>query len=172
MQSKPASSSESALAARAKTSEQRITNLFAKSDGTETIAGLRQEMMHTMEEHVGIYRTGENLAKACEKISELRQRYANIAITDKSHVFNTDLLQALELGAMLDCAETVTVGARDRKESRGAHQRLDYTARDDANLLKHTLTHYHPTEPPRVEYLDVVITKSQPGVRDYSGAKK
>ena len=91
---------------------------------------------------------------------------------DKTSVFNTDLLQALELGSMLDCAEAVTVGARDRKESRGAHQRLDFTARDDQNFLKHTLAYYHPKEPPRIDYLDVVITKSQPGVRDYSGAKK
>jgi fumarate reductase flavoprotein subunit len=95
-----------------------------------------------------------------------------MALTDKSKVFNTDLMQALELNSMLDCAEAVAVGARDRKESRGAHQRLDFTARDDQNFLKHTLTYYHPKEPPRVEYLDVVITKSQPGVRDYSGAKK
>jgi fumarate reductase flavoprotein subunit len=81
-------------------------------------------------------------------------------------------MQALELGSMLDCAETVAVGARDRLESRGAHQRLDFTARDDQKFLKHSLAHYHPKEPPRIEYLDVVITKSKPGVRDYSGAKK
>ena len=161
-----------ALAAKAKASQNRIQALFDKSNGTETIAGLRQEMMDTMEANVGIYRTGEGLAAACEKIAELRQRYANIALTDKTHVYNTDLLQALELGSMLDCAEAVTVGARDRKESRGAHQRLDFTSRDDQNLLKHSLAHYHPKEPPRIEYLDVVITKSQPGIRDYSGAKK
>ena len=128
--------------------------------------------MATMEENAGIYRTGEELARACEKVAELRQRYVNLGLTDKSKVFNTDLMQALELGSMLDCAEAVAVGARDRKESRGAHQRLDFTERDDQNFLKHTLSYYHPKEPPRVEYLDVVITKSQPGVRDYSGAKK
>ncbi len=172
LQSGLPASKGAALAAKAKASQDRIQTLFDKSNGTESIAGLRQEMMDTMEANVGIYRTGEGLAAACEKISELRQRYANIALTDKSHVYNTDLMQALELGSMLDCAEAVTVGARDRKESRGAHQRLDFTARDDENLLKHSLAHYHPTEPPRIEYLDVVITKSQPGVRDYSGAKK
>ena len=73
---------------------------------------------------------------------------------------------------MLDCAEAVAVGGRDRKESRGAHQRLDFTERDDHNFLKHTLTYHHPKEPPRIDYLDVVITKSKPGVRDYSGAHK
>jgi fumarate reductase flavoprotein subunit len=172
IQSGLSNSNDGALAAQAKNSEDRIRTLFDKRDGTETVAGLRKEMMATMEENAGIYRTGEELARACEKVSELRQRYAHLALTDKSKVFNTDLMQALELNSMLDCAEAVAVGARDRKESRGAHQRLDFTARDDQNFLKHTLTYYHPKEPPRVEYLDVVITKSQPGVRDYSGAKK
>jgi fumarate reductase flavoprotein subunit len=164
-------SKDAALATQAQASEARISALMNKSDGAETIAGLRKEMMETMETNVGIYRTGSELATACDKIAELRQRYANIALHDKTHVYNTDLMQALELGSMLDCAEAVTVGARERKESRGAHQRLDFTERDDQNLLKHTLA-YHPTEPPRLDYLDVVITQSQPGVRDYSGAKK
>ena len=163
---------DAALTARARDSEGRILALFARGQGTESIAGLRKEMMHTMEEGAGIYRTGEELAKTCDKIAELRQRYAGIALHDKTHVYNTDLLQALELGSMLDCAEAVAVGARDRQESRGAHQRLDFTARDDQNFLKHTLAYYHPSEPPRLDYLDVVITQSQPGVRDYSGAKK
>lgn len=172
VQSGPPASKDATLAAKAQESENCIQALFAKSGGQETIAGLRKEMMHVMEEHAGIYRTGEGLAAACEKIAELRQRYANIALNDKSRVYNTDLMQALELGAMLDCAEAVTVGARDRQESRGAHQRLDFTARDDQKFLKHTLAYYHPKEPPRIDYLDVVITKSQPGVRDYSGAKQ
>ena len=107
-----------------------------------------------------------------DKIAELRQRYAGIELHDKSRVYNTDLMQALELSSMLDCAEAVAVGARDRQESRGAHQRLDFTERDDQKYLKHSMAYYHPKEPPRIEYLDVVITKSQPGVRDYSGAKK
>lgn len=172
LQSGSSASNDAALSAQAKASEDRIRTLFERSAGTETVAGLRKEMMHTMEENAGIYRTGEELQRACEKIAELRGRYANLALTDKSKVFNTDLMQALELGSMLECAEAVAVGARDRKESRGAHQRLDFTARDDQNFLKHTLAYYHPKEPPRIDYLDVVITKSQPGVRDYSGAKK
>ena len=114
----------------------------------------------------------DRLETACKKISDLRQRYAGIEIHDKSSVYNTDLLQALELGSMLDCAEAVTVGALARTESRGAHQRLDFTERDDQRFLKHSLAYYHPKEPPRLDYLDVVITKSPPGVRDYSGGKK
>jgi fumarate reductase flavoprotein subunit len=172
LQSAPGTSNGAALAAKAEASQARIRALFDKSGGKESISGLRQEMMHTLEEGAGIYRTGESLTATCDKIAELRQRYAGIELNDKTNVFNTDLLQALELGSMLDCAEAVAVGARDRKESRGAHQRLDFTARDDSNFLKHTLAYYHPKEPPRIEYRDVVITKSQPGVRDYSGAKK
>ncbi|HOB61216.1 MAG TPA: fumarate reductase (quinol) flavoprotein subunit [Candidatus Competibacteraceae bacterium] len=172
MQSGLSTAKDAALAAQAKDSESRIQALFDQPAGQETINGLRQEMMHTMEQGAGIYRTGEGLAATCDKIAELRQRYVGISINDKSRVYNTDLMQALELGSLLDCAEAVAVGARDRKESRGAHQRLDFTARDDQNLLKHSLAYYHPKEPPRIDYLDVVITKSQPGVRDYSGAKK
>jgi fumarate reductase flavoprotein subunit len=122
-----------------------------------------------MEQHAGIYRTGEGLAAACGKLADLRRRYRGIELHDKTNVYNTDLLQALELGSMLDCAEAVAVSARERKESRGAHQRLDFSARDDKNYLRHSLAVYHPTQAPRVDYCDVVITRSQPGVRDYSG---
>lgn len=163
---------DAAVTKQAEAAQGRIRALFERSGGTESISGLRKEMTDTMEEHVGIYRTREGLEAACAKVGELRLRYSGIELHDKTNVYNTDLLQALELGAMLDCAEAVAVGALERKESRGAHQRLDFEARDDENYLKHTLAHYHPKEPPRIEYLDVVITKSKPSVRDYSGAKK
>jgi fumarate reductase flavoprotein subunit len=172
IQSGPPAAKEAALAAKADAAQGRIRALFLKTNGTESISGLRKEMMTTMEANVGIYRTREALAEACDKISELRGRYAGIELHDKTNVYNTDLLQALELGSMLDCAEAVTVGALARTESRGAHQRLDFTERDDDKFLRHTLTYFHPKEPPRIDYLDVVITKSKPGVRDYSGAKK
>ena len=110
-----------------------------RTGGTETVAGLRKEMMQTMEEHAGIYRTGEGLAAACAKLADLRRRYRAIELHDKTNVYNTDLLQALELGSMLDCAEAVTQSALARKESRGAHQRIDFPARDDAQFLKHSL---------------------------------
>jgi fumarate reductase flavoprotein subunit len=172
LQATPGSGNAAALAAKAEASQARIRALFDKSKGTETISGIRGEMMHTLEEGAGIYRSGDSLAKTCDKLAELRQRYDSISLNDKTGVYNTDLLQALELGSMLDCAEAVAVGGRDRKESRGAHQRLDFTARDDDSFLKHSLAYFRPKEPPRIEYLDVVITKSKPGVRDYSGAHK
>ena len=160
---------DAALEAAGQQAQARIRELFQRSGGSESIAGLRREMMQTLEENAGIYRSGEGLVQANAKLAELRRRYANIELHDKSNVYNTDLLQALELGSMLDCAEAVTVSALERKESRGAHQRLDFVERDDARYLKHSLAHYQGSGVPRIEYLDVVITKSQPGVRDYSG---
>jgi fumarate reductase flavoprotein subunit len=140
-----------------------------RGGGAETVAGLRREMMKAMEEHAGIYRSGEGLAAACAKLGELRRRYKKLELHDKTNVYNTDLLQALELGSLLDCAESVVQTALARKESRGAHQRLDFVERDDKNFLRHSLAYHHPSEPPRVDFRDVVITQSQPGVRDYSG---
>ncbi len=161
-----------ALDARADESQARIRALFSRTDGTESMSGLRKEMMDTMEKNVGIYRTEAGLKEAVDKITELRHRYRHVILNDKSNVFNTDLFQVLELGCMLDCASALTVGALARKESRGAHQRLDYTERDDDKYLRHSMVHFQGMEQPRVDYLDVVITKSPPGVRDYSGDHK
>ena len=93
-------------------------------------------------------------------------------MNDKSNVFNTDLQSALELRNLLVIAETVAEASLQRRESRGAHQRLDYTERDDVNFLKHSLCFREPDDRPRVEWSDVTITRSKPGVRDYSGDKK
>ncbi|MGB7541858.1 MAG: fumarate reductase (quinol) flavoprotein subunit [Burkholderiales bacterium] len=172
LRSRQPKSNESAAAARAQAAQSRIRAFFDNTNATESISGLRKEMMTTMEQNAGIYRSGEGLTEACGKLAELRRRYAGIELHDKTNVYNTDLLQALELGSMLDCAEAVTMSALQRKESRGAHQRLDFTSRDDGNYLKHSLAWYRPKDSPRVDYLDVVITKSPPGVRDYSGARK
>ncbi len=161
-----------ALNARAEETQKRIDGLYARTNGTESMSGVRKEMMDTMEKNAGIYRTEEGLQEGVKKIHDLRQRYGKVILTDKSKVFNTDLFQMLELGSMLDCAEAVAVGALARKESRGAHQRLDYVERDDKNFLRHTLVYHKGLEPPRIDYLDVVITKSPPGVRDYSGDHK
>jgi len=160
---------EAALAAEAAAAQGRVRALMQRTGGGETVAGLRKEMMQVMEEHAGIYRTGEGLAAACARLADLRRRYRAIELHDKTNVYNTDLLQALELGSMLDCAEAVTQSALARKESRGAHQRLDFVERDDKNFLRHSLAIYHATQAPRLDYSNVVITKSQPGVRDYSG---
>ncbi len=163
---------DAALTAQADASQAKIRALFLRTPGKESIAGLRKEMTDTMEEGCGIYRTQEGMEKTCAKLSELRRRYADVALHDKTNVYNTDLLSALELGSMLDCAEAVAMSGRERHESRGAHQRMDYPERDDSKYLRHSMAYYNGLEPPRIDYLDVVITTSPPGVRDYSGAKK
>jgi len=162
--------SEGARAALAAAAQGRLRELVQRTGGSETVAGLRREMMQTMERHAGIYRSGEGLDEACAGLAELRRRYRRLELHDKTNVYNTDLLQALELGSMLDCAEAVVQSARARQESRGAHQRLDHARRDDARYLKHSLAHWRGEEAPGIDYLDVVVTRSTPGVRDYSGA--
>ena len=161
--------SDTATGALADAAQARVRALFQRTGGKESVAGLRKEMMHTMEQHAGIYRSGEGLTEAYRTLDELKRRYASIELHDKTNVYNTDLLQVLELGSMLDCAEAVTASALARTESRGAHQRLDFTAHDDTKFLKHSMASYRRGEPPGIQYLDVVITRSQPGVRDYSG---
>ena len=160
---------DAAADALAEAAQGRIRALFQRSDAAESVAGLRREMLRTMEQHAGIYRSGEGLAAACATLAGLRRRYARVELHDRTNVYNTDLLQVLELGSMLECAEAVAVSASARTESRGAHQRLDFVERDDRNFLRHSLAYYDPAQAPRIGYSDVVITRSQPGVRDYSG---
>ncbi len=161
-----------ALKARADESQARIREIFSRTNGTESMSGLRKEMMDTMEKNAGLYREENGLKEAVAKLADLRQRYHKIVLHDKSNVFNTDLFQVLELGSMLDCAQALVVSALARKESRGAHQRLDYVERDDQTFLRHSMAYFQGQQAPRLDYLDVVITKSPPGVRDYSGDHK
>jgi fumarate reductase flavoprotein subunit len=102
-------------------------------------------------------------------MNDIRRRYADVELEDKSNVYNTDLIQTLELGAMIDVAGAIAVSAFERKESRGSHQRLDHQRRDDETYLKHSLAHYVTGGDPRIEYRDVVITRSEPGERVYGG---
>ncbi len=166
------SGDEAVLDAQAESIVTGVRELLQKNGSSETISGLRREMRTTLEEGAGIYRDEEGARLTCEKIAELRERYSGIEINDKSNVFNTDLQSALELRNLLDVAETVAEGSLQRRESRGAHQRLDYTERDDEKFLKHSLCYRQPDGRPRVEWSDVLITRSQPGTRDYSGGKK
>jgi len=154
---------------QASEAEQRIKSLYTRK-GTERVSVLRNELTHSMEDGCGIYRSEDTLKSTCEKIVEVRERFKDVMLEDKSSVFNTDLFQVLELGAMIECAQTVAVSALERKESRGAHQRLDHVKRDDVKYLKHSMAFYNPNGDPRIDYLDVVITKSQPAERVYGGA--
>ena len=160
------------LEAQAKQSQAKVRELFSRTQGKETVHGIRTEMMNTMEKNAGIYREEVGLKEAVDTMAQLRERFGRVALHDKSSVFNTDLFQVLELGGMLDCAQSLVVGALARKESRGAHQRLDFPERDDNTFLRHSMVTYQGQDAPKLDYLDVVITKSKPGVRDYSGDHK
>ena len=161
-----------ALTAQAENIVTGIRELLQQSGGDESISGIRREMKTALEEGAGIYRDEEGAATACAEIAGLRQRYSAIEVHDKSNVFNTDLQSALELRNMLEVAETIAEASLERRESRGAHQRMDHTERDDVNFLKHSLCFRQSDGRPRVEWSEVTITRSQPGVRDYSGDKK
>ena len=159
------------VTAQAEQSVTYIRELLQQTGSGESISGIRREMRSTLEEGAGIYRDEEGAQASCDKIAELRQRFKGIEVHDKSNVFNTDLQSALELRNLLAVAETVAEASLQRRESRGAHQRLDYTERDDENFLKHSLAYRRDGDRPSIEWLDVTITRSQPGVRDYSGGK-
>ena len=157
-----------ALEAKAKDEQVRIQQQFInKTGGTERIASLRTEMTKTMEAGAGIYRTQDSLQETCDKVSELKERFANITLDDRSLTFNTDLTAALELECMLDVAEAVAYSAVARKESRGSHQRIDHPQRDDKNFLAHSMAYRTDDGPPRIKYRDVVITRWPPAERKY-----
>ena len=141
--------------------------LFSRRDGRERIADVRTDMQHTMEGSAGIYRDAGSLRKGVDTLGELRERFANIAVEDGTRTFNTELVAALELGAMLDIAQTMVACALRREESRGAHQRTDFPLRDDERFLAHSLVSRNGDGSPRVEYLPVTITRWPPGERVY-----
>jgi len=156
---------------QADAARQRAMNLVNRSKGSERIAVLRNEMALSMERGCGIYRNGTDMQATCDKIDELKLRYGNVEVGDKSSVWNTEWLLAIELGYLLDVAQAIAYSALNRKESRGAHQRLDgFDQRDDANYLKHSLAQYADAGPPRIDYGRVAITRSQPGTRAYGAA--
>ncbi|MFJ7047989.1 succinate dehydrogenase flavoprotein subunit [Streptomyces sp. JV178] len=141
------------------------------STGNERVAELRRELQETMDANVMVFRTEQTIKTAVEKIAELRERYRNVAIQDKGKRFNTDLLEAIELGNLLDLAEVMAVSALARKESRGGHYREDYPNRDDVNFMRHTMAYREVgddgSETVRLDYKPVVQTRYQPMERKY-----
>ena len=144
------------------------------SNGTERIAVIRRELQESMDRNAQVFRTEESLTEVTEVIHNLRERYKNILVQDKGKRFNTDLLEAVELGFLLDLAEVVVYSARNRKESRGAHMREDFPTRDDANHMQHTMA-YLSGDPMsadagdhiRLDWKPVVVTRYQPMERKY-----
>ncbi|MFF0527909.1 fumarate reductase (quinol) flavoprotein subunit [Nocardia amikacinitolerans] len=141
--------------------------LMRHAEGSERIADIRTEMHKTMETGAGIYRDGDSLAKAADTLRELRDRFADVGLDDHSRAFNTELVAVLELSCMLDVAECIIACAHAREESRGAHQRTDFPARNDQRYLAHSMIHREPDGSGRVSYLPVTITRWPPGERVY-----
>jgi len=146
--------------------EKRLYDDLLNRNGKEDLYALRRELRSCMDQYVGVYRTGDDLSKALEIIKKIKVRYNDIKIADKGHTYNTNLIDALELGNLLDLAEVMVTGALNRTESRGAHARRDHKTRDDVNWLKHTLAFYEK-EGPRLDYKPVNITMWKPVERKY-----
>jgi len=146
--------------------EKRIFDEILGREGDYGVPEIRSRLRRVMSEKVEIFRTGDELEAAVKEIRELKRMFEDVRVDDKGRRFNTALVQALELSSMLDVSEVTALGALARKESRGAHYRLDYPNRDDENWLKHTLA-YYTKEGPVLKYIPVTITKWPPTVRKY-----
>lgn len=142
-------------------------HFLKKTDGTEKIADIRMAMHKSMEECVGIYRTETSLLNAQKEIQTQKDRFKNVKLSDSSSTFNTEFIDALELSCLLDVAESVIQSALQRKESRGSHQRSDFTERDDEQYLSHSLAFQKENDFPDIKYKPVTITKWPPGERVY-----
>ncbi len=134
--------------------------------GTENIAALRKELQETMDRNVQVFRTEQSLIEARGVVANVKSRYSNVAIHDRGQKWNTDLLEAIELGFLIDLAEVTIEGALARKESRGGHYREDFPERNDDEYLKHTMA-YATAEGIRLDYKPVTITKYKPMERKY-----
>jgi succinate dehydrogenase / fumarate reductase flavoprotein subunit len=136
------------------------------SQGGESVATIRQELQKTMMDDVGVFRVEEQMAAGLTKIHELQERYHRISLQDANKRFNTELLETIELGYLLDLAEITAASALARRESRGAHSREDYPERDDEGWLKHTLA-YRTEQGVELKYKPVSITRFEPKPRTY-----
>jgi fumarate reductase flavoprotein subunit len=157
---------EAALVAQGEDEATRVEMLRGRQKGGEKLAHIRQALNSTMESGCGVYREQASMDETVRTVAELKGRYADIGLEDSSKVFNTELIAAMELGAMLDVAETLAVAAAGRNESRGAHTRKDSTERDDVNWLHHSLCHFDPAGP-RLDKKDVTLGKWEPVERKY-----
>ncbi|MEN9693190.1 MAG: hypothetical protein RLZZ330_834 [Actinomycetota bacterium] len=145
---------------------EKMMETLRNSNGSERVHILRRELQETMDMNAQVYRTDETLRQALSDVRAIRERYKNVGIMDRGLRYNTDLLEAIELGFLLDLAEVLVVGALERKESRGGHAREDYPNRDDANFMQHTMA-YKDGDGVKLDYKPVVITRYQPMERKY-----
>lgn len=150
-----------------------LLTVTRNSTGTEKVAVLRKELQETMDKNAQVYRTEDSLNEALEKIAELRRRYENISVQDRGKRFNTDLLEAIELGFLFDLAEVLVMTARERRESRGGHFREDYETRNDEQFMVHSMAYKQkivpakPGDDIRVDWKPVTVTNYPAMERKY-----
>jgi succinate dehydrogenase / fumarate reductase flavoprotein subunit len=158
----------SSVAEMPRSAEQEKAKIEAliSSNGKEDHYVIRKELRKNLDATMGVFRTGEEMERGLKKIRELKERYKNISLKDKSLRYNTDLERAVETGFMIDVAEVATLGALTRTESRGGHSRRDYKVRDDEKWLKHTMAQYTDNGP-KLDYSDVDISMWKPVERKY-----
>jgi fumarate reductase flavoprotein subunit len=155
------------LESAARAEESRLNGtLLRRNGGGETVSAIKADLLESLEEGAGIFRNEDTLKRTCAVITDLKERYEKLVLVDQSRTFNTELISALELGAMIDVGEAIANSALARTESRGSHQRTDHPERDDARFLKHSLA-FRGEGGPTIEYKDVTITRWQPGERTY-----
>jgi len=153
--------------------EEKASALMARlreQDGAEPkepVAAVRDELQREMMDKAGVFRTAETLAAGCDRVRELQERYQRVRIQDQGYVFNTDMVEAIELGFLLDVAQVTVEAALARQESRGAHSREDFPKRDDANWLKHSLGYRTASGAIEFRHKPVTITRFQPQERKY-----
>jgi fumarate reductase flavoprotein subunit len=156
-----------AITSQATDEERRIDRLLSADRGRERVADIREDMQAAMESSAGIFRSGDSLTKGVDLLADLQQRMQKIWLYDETRTFNTELVAALELANMIDVAECILHSALQREESRGAHQRTDFTARDDERFLDHALAYRDSDGSTRIKRLPVTITRWPPGERVY-----
>ena len=144
----------------------KLIEHMRNATGTEKIAVIRKELQDTMDKNAQVYRTEDSLNEALDKIKELRQRYEHIQVQDRGMRFNTDLLEAIELGFLLDLAEVLAFTARERRESRGGHFREDFETRDDEKFMVHSMA-YKTESDIKIDWKPVTITNYPPMERKY-----
>jgi succinate dehydrogenase / fumarate reductase flavoprotein subunit len=151
---------------RAREEEKRIFDGLLQQNGTENPAYIRRSLRTLMDRHAGVYRTGQSMQEGLDKIAELRRRFRNIAVQDKSRIYNSNLIQTLETENMLELAEALLFAGLARQESRGGHSRTDFLKRDDEKFLCHSMV-YYTGGTPRLESKPVTITTWKPVERKY-----
>ena len=154
-------------ASRVAETEKHITAIMNRPQSGRRIGAIKNELGETMNEYVAVFRDEAGLTKAHEIVRRLKDEAAVAAIDDRGSVFNQDVIAAIELGYMLDVAETIVVGALERKECRGAQWRIDYPGRNDEEWLKHIDISMNGADVPQVSFSPVTITRWQPEERTY-----